>query len=191
VALRWYPLILELYCAGIAAVDGQRFDSLAAVFYTLIPTSEYQDRENSFAEATASGLLELSRSNILKGIPGHEGNYTPLSEYLFKILQPRLDEVLFLGKSYEKAFDTFEVFYALAVADLRRAQNGRSWGPVGRFGWKYSSRENSPLSRVVAEGRAHKEAWEPLRAGFFGGSFERFDIVATEYSDMISGLNWF
>jgi hypothetical protein len=26
-ALRWYPLLLELYCAGIAAVDGKRFDS--------------------------------------------------------------------------------------------------------------------------------------------------------------------
>ena len=30
-ALRWYPLLLELYCTGVAAVDARRYDSLAAV----------------------------------------------------------------------------------------------------------------------------------------------------------------
>ena len=40
--LRWYPLILELYCAGIAAVEGKRYDSLANIFYTAVSPSEYR-----------------------------------------------------------------------------------------------------------------------------------------------------
>ncbi|MBK9132047.1 MAG: caspase family protein [Gammaproteobacteria bacterium] len=189
-ALRWYPLLLELYCSGIAAVDAQRFDSLATVFYTPIPTSEYQARTETFVDSTAGGLLELHRSNVLKQIPGHEKNYVPLSEYLFKILQPKLDDVLFLGKNYEQAFDTFEVFYALAVADLDLLKGHNGWGPVGRFGWKHRSRDNGPLARVVAQGRAQQAGWAPLQAGLFGGSYERFDAVATTYTERISKLGW-
>jgi hypothetical protein len=135
-------------------------------------------------------LLELHRSNVLKQIPGHEKNYVPLSEYLFKILQPKLDDVLFLGKNYEQAFDTFEVFFALAVADLGLLKGGNGWGPVGRFGWKHRSRDNGSLARVVAEGRAQQGAWAPLQAGLFGGSYERFDAVATTFTELISKLGW-
>ena len=189
-ALRWYPLLLELYCSGIAAIDAQRFDSLATVFYTPIPTSENQARTETFVDSTARGLLEVHRSDVLKQIPGHENNYVPLSEYLFKILQPKLDDVLFLGKNYEQAFDTFEVFYALAVADLDLLKDGNGWGPVGRFGWKHSSHDNGPLARVVAQGRAQQAAWAPLQAGLFGGSYERFDAVATKYTERIAKLGW-
>jgi hypothetical protein len=190
-ALRWYPLLLELYCAGIAAVDGNRFDSLATIFYTPVPTSEYHPRTDTFVGSTAKGLLDLNRSNVLKQIPGHEKHYAPLSEYLFKILQPKLDDVLFLGKNYEQAFDTFEVFFALAVADLDLLKGGNGWGPIGRFGWKHNAHDNGPLARVVSEGRAQKEAWDPLKAGLFGGSYERFDAVATKYMEHISKLGWY
>lgn len=189
-ALRWYPLLLELYFSGIAAVDAQRFDSLAAIFYTPIHVSEHQVRTNLFAESTAQGLLDLHRSNVLKQIPGHEQNYVPLSEYLFKILQPKLDDVLFLGKNYEEAFDTFEVFYALAVADLDIQKGGHGWGPIGRFGWKHRSRDNGPLARIVAQGRAEQASWPPLQAGLFGGSYERFNAVSSSLLERIAQLGW-
>jgi hypothetical protein len=188
-SLRWYPLLLELYCAGIAAVDGQRFDSLTTLFYTPIVSSDYEAGTRTFVENTARGLLELHRSNVFKEIPGHEKQYVPFSEYLFKILQPKLDDTLFLGKNYEQAFDTFEVLFALAVADLDLQSGRTGWGPVGRFGWKYRHGD-SPLARVVAEGRAQQTAWPPLQAGLFGGSYVRFDSVATSYTEKISKLAW-
>jgi hypothetical protein len=189
--LRWYPLLLELYTAGIAAVDAQRFDNLAALFYTPLPGSEYQDRVDTFIEAASNGLLQLHRTDAFKQIPGHERNYTPLSEYLFKVLQPRLDDTFFLGKNYETAFDDFEVFLALATADMRQAKDKNAWGPIGRFGWKHHNRDNGPLALVVVEARSKKESWPPLRAGMFGGSFGRFDTVATQYLEMVGRLNWF
>ena len=189
--LRWYPLLLEIYSAGIAAVDAQRFDSLAALFYTPMPPSEYREGEELFIETIGKRLLELAQTNVLKQIPGHENNYTPLSEYLFKVLQPKLDDLLFLGKNYEYAFDTFEVFFALAVADMRHVQDQHVWGPVGRFGWKNREGDGSPLGRVIAEARRMKDSWPPLRAGLFGGNFERFNKVATEYAELVGKLHWF
>lgn len=189
--LRRYPLILELYTAGIAAIDAQRYDNLAALFYTPLPTSEYRDKNDTFVEAISDGLLELNRMNAFKQIPGHERNYTPHSEYLFKILQPRLDDTFFLGKNYETAFDEFEVFFALAIANIELAKNGRVWGPIGRFGWKHRNRDNGPLARIIKDARTRKESWPPFRAGMFGGNFESFDKAATEYLQLVGGLNWF
>ena len=189
--LRWYPLIVELYTAGIAAIDAQRYDNLATLFYTQLPSSEYRNNNGTFVEAVSNGLLELIRTNAFKQIPGHERHYTPLSEYLFKILQPRLDDTFFLGKNYETAFDEFEVFFALAIADIEMTKNNRVWGPVGRFGWKQRSRDNGPLSRIINDARTRKDSWPPFKAGMFGGSFERFDKVATEYLQLVGRLNWF
>lgn len=189
--LRWYPLVLELYTSGIAAIDAQRYDNLATLFYTQLPSSEYRDQTDTFVETVSNGLLEIIRTNAFKQIPGHEQHYTPLSEYLFKILQPRLDDTFFLGKSYETAFDEFEVLFALAIADIRQAKNRDVWGPIGRFGWKHSTRDNGPLARIVNDARTRKELWPPIKAGMFGGNFERFDQVATKYLELVGRLNWF
>lgn len=189
-ALRWYPLLIELYCSGVAAVDARRFDSLAAIFGTTLPSSDYQRASDTFVDAASMAVLELNRSNVLKQIPGHERNYTPLSDYLLKILQPRLDDALFLGKNYEAAFDTFEVYFALCAADARLVSGQDAWGPIGRFGWK-RGRDNSPLERVLKEANAQKKEWAPLRAGLFGGDIDRFNKVAEQFTQLIGRINWY
>lgn len=188
-ALRWYPLLLELYCSGIAAIDARRFDSLAAIFGTSLPSSDHRRASDTFLEAASIAVLELNRTNVLKQIPGYERHYTPLSDYLLKILQPRLDDALFLGKNYETAFDTFEVYFALCTADARVANGQDVWGPIGRFGWK-RGRENSPLERILKEAGVQKSDWPPLRAGLFGGDFERFRTVAETFTQIVSRLGW-
>ena len=65
-------------------------------------------------------------------LPGLDRRHTPCSDHLFEVLKPLLDELLFLGSEYERAFDIFEVLYAIEYA----FQSDRGWGPVGRFGWK-------------------------------------------------------
>jgi hypothetical protein len=189
-ALRWYPLLLELYCSGIAAVDARRFDSLAAIFGTSLPSSDYQRTSDTFVDAASAAVLELNRANVLKQIPGHERNYTPLSDYLLKVLQPKLDDTLFLGKNYEVAFDTFEVYFSLCAADARVANGQDGWGPIGRFGWK-RGRDNSPLERVLKEAEAQKAEWPPLKAGLFGGDMNRFKKVADQFTQLIGRLNWY
>jgi hypothetical protein len=190
IQLRWYPLILALYSAGVAAVEGKRYDSLASIFYTIVGSPEQRSKDVYFAEAISEGMLELTRMDVFKKLPGHEKNFVPLSEYLFKILQPKLDDILFVGKNYERSFDEFEVMFALAVADLNKQRNDHLWGPIGRFGWKHRHRNGAPLQRVIDEAKSMRELWEPLRAGLFGGSIDRFLGVADEYQKTIGGLHW-
>lgn len=188
--LRWYPLIIAIYAAGIAAVEGRRYEALASIFYTTLGHREYGKTGQILVEAVSNSILELARVDLFKQIPGHERHYTPMSEYLHKLLQPKLDDLLFLGTSYETAFDEFEVLFALTVSDLRKQAGRDAWGPIGRFGWKAQRGDESPLARVVEEGRAMGPNWGPLKAGLFGGDAERFNAVAAEFQKTVSRLNW-
>lgn len=188
--LRWYPLILQMYSAGIAAIEARRYDLLSDMLLTQIETPESVSSNIAFVEGASRAILEFTRADLFKRLPGHERNYVPMSEYLFKILQPQLDDALFLGKTYESAFDEFEIFFALVCADIRKRNGRDAWGPIGRFGWKHSRGEDSPLARVIAQAKADEGRWLPLQSGLFGGDLSRFLAAAEEYEKGVAGLNW-
>jgi len=192
VNLRWYPLILMTYSAGIAAIESKNYKSLAELFFTKLPSSDYDNKSVSFIERLANAISELI--DTFKRLPDHERNYTPISEYLFKLLQPELDNLFFLGKGYESIFDDFEVFLALVVADFGMQNGSGAWGPIGRFGWKqgrFGTNRNSAFDRIKNDAESYKNNWPPLTAGLFGGSYDRFESVVVEYQEkVLSKLHW-
>jgi len=187
ISLRWYPIILLCYTSGIAAIANGNYQNLQTFFSTKV-TGRGADQK--LAVAVSNAISGIERESIFKRLPGHERYYAARSEYLFKLLQPELDDYLFLGKDYEAVFDRFEVLLALVSATSRKASGPRVWGPVGRFGWKYSTDQN-PLKDVLKEAEQLKEKWEPFKAGLFGADFEFFWQAATEYSAAIGKLGWF
>jgi hypothetical protein len=190
VHLRWYPIILQLYSSGIAAIAGGRYDSLATIFRTKVTTNE-SGKHLSLVDAVSQAILDLNRSNVFKRLPGRANNYVPMSEHLFKLLQPELDEILFLGKDYERTFNEFEVLFGLAAADSTEQASGHVWGPIGRFGYKARYGDEGPLAKTIAEAVAQTASWGPLRAGMFGGDLDRFRRIAEKYNQMVSGLHWY
>ncbi len=184
IGLRWYPVLLLLYAGGIAAVASGRYGNLRVLMQATV-----SDPERSYGGVTLIRRLSSVLSDIgdaFKLLPGHERNYTPRSEYLFKLLQPILDDLLFLGTDYESHFDQFEVLLALEHAEQYASeQHGRVWGPVGRFGWK-----SSPFHRVIAEAEAQGDSWPPISAGLFKGSLQRFKEIASQYREAIGRLGW-
>ena len=188
--LRWYPLIIVLYCSGIAAISSGRFGSLKYIFNAVFDSSEYDQNETLFVEAITSQISELGRVEIFKKLPGHEKNFVPMSEYLFKTIQPKLDDTFFLGRHFERAFDEFEVLFALTHADISKQKGHKAWGPIGRFGWKHSRSRNAPLKRMIEEAQRMGDNWEPLKAGLFGGQLSRFTSVAEEFESIVASLHW-
>jgi hypothetical protein len=187
--LRWYPALIELYCTGIAAVDGGRFDALAAMFETPLANDDLERAPRPFVDSAADAILQLNRSHVLQQLPGFDRRYTPLSDYLLKTLQPGLDDTLFLGKNYEVAFDEFEVYFAVAVGDSHLQRGRGFWAPIGRFGWKRE--EGSSLHRIRSDAASHQDRWAPLQAGLFGGSYARFKTSADQLAETVGRLNWF
>jgi hypothetical protein len=192
--LRWYPAAVLMYSGGIGAIAAENYDNLATILTTRTHPEHLSDGEQEAILPVVRKLLTLDRARVFEKLPGYERLYVPRSEYLFKALQPHLDDLLFLGRSYETLFDRFEVFLALIHADLDRRDTGDVWGPPGRFAWKHNSpRRDGPsvFTQILEEGETQKDDWPPLRAGLFGGSYQRFAEVAMEYGNMISRLHWF
>jgi uncharacterized caspase-like protein len=185
-ALRWYPIILLLYSAGIAAISSERFENLGCLFTTRVGSSRGTKASTELILAVGDAILELERTDAFKQLPGHERNYFPRSEYLFKLLQPKLDDLLFLGRDYERLFDWFEVLFALVYADLINQNHGQVWGPIGRFGWKYHSPlVENPFKVIIAEAASKQDKWPPLLAGLFGGQYKRFSDIAEQFEKLI------
>ena len=183
--LRWYPVFLLLYSAGISAVSAKNYNALATILTTKVqsPRNTYETTAVTLPIGDAAADLH----DVFKRLQGHDRNYVPRSEYLFKLLQPRLDDLLFLGRDYEQMFDRFEVFLALVCADL-----SGGGGPLGRFGWKYKSRVRAGdvYGEIVKEANTFKSEWPPLKAGLFSGSIDRFLNVSTEFEKLLTGLSW-
>ena len=188
-ALRWYPVISMLYAAGIAAIDANNYESLAALFNAESPSLDGSDSDSLLIDSVTQAISKILQTKVFEKVPGHERYYTPFSEYLFKQLQPRLDELFFLGKGYERAFDTLEVFLALVSSDSSYARSGNYSYLPGRFYWKHNSlRSTSPLDRVLSEAKAKKADWLPFKAGMFDGSIERVEAAVDHCKRVISQI---
>lgn len=190
-SLAWYPSLRLMYIAGIAALSARKYPTLNSVLTVAIRTgSSSGGRAAPIVVPVIDGMTEIG--DAFKWLPGHERNHTPRSEYLFKSLQPVLEDLFFLGRTYEALSDRFEIFLALVYADLDSEPGGLVGGPLGRFAWKHSSRSRgqSPFSELVAEAEKQGSAWPPLAAGLFGGSIDRFREIATEFKKRLDDLHW-
>jgi len=184
IALRWYPVLLLLYSGGVAAVAGGQFDNLTSLLQLPIDGEHHVGSASTILRATWSEITEMGAS--FKTLPGHERNLTPLSEYIFKLLQPSVDDLLFLGSEYESHFDTFEVLMSVEHADQWSRERGETaWGPYGRFSWKARRPGvSSPWHKLILEAEAKGNAWPPAKAGLFQGSAERFTWLTAQYKGL-------
>lgn len=187
-ALRSYPMLLTMYVGGIAALEGENYETLKTLLSTPV-RSERRGETVAVVQATTEAMITVARTEAFKLLPGHERQHTPQSEYLFKRVQPIVEDILFVGGRYEELFDRFELFYALTNADY----DDSYWGHPGRFGWKYRSRmaNSDPFSMLVEEATREGNSWPPLQAGLFRGSIDRFVEVADRFKDgLLNKLNW-
>ena len=189
IALRWYPVLLLLYSGGIGAVAAGNYENVRALLQVPLGRVGEEGAGRSILQSTWAELGEVSSD--FEGLPGHERNFVPLNEYLFKLLQPAADDLLFLGTEYETHFDAFEVLMSCEHRDQTSKERPDSmWGPIGRFGYKYRYGGNlSPVHRMLSEANALGTSWGPIRAGLFGGSIERFKEIVASHAHL-STTGW-
>lgn len=189
-SLRWYPALLLLYAGGIAAVAASRYAHLRQILGVSIHPPDHLRARTTLIRGVHAGVRDIDSG--FKLLPGHENNLTPRSEYLLALLRQPLDDLFLLGSDYEDYFDRFEVLSEIQCAHEQAAESGgQIWGPFGRFAWKFRmGDQSSPLHIVIAEADASGDTWEPLTAGLFQGSLQRFKDIAGAFSKRISERGW-
>jgi len=185
IEMNWYPIQLLMYSAGISALSAKNYEALKIILETKVKLDSI-DQTVPITIPVGRKLQKIDES--FKWLPGHERHYVPKSEHLFKTLQPTLEDLLFLGKSYEELFDQFEIIFALEFAYLTNSD----WGPYGRFGWKHKGiYGQGPFTALLKEAESKKNNWELIKAGFFDESFEKFYGTANSFKLQLDKVHWF
>ena len=113
------PSKLLLYTGGISALTAPNYANLYSLLNVQIQNPRNNTENIPLIIPTINESLDVARTNIWKHVPGHERNYVPESEYAFKETQPKVEDLFFLGKSYETLFDQFEMLLSLNYAHLK------------------------------------------------------------------------
>lgn len=165
-----YPLFMS----WVTNKEGARFGFVEPLLYQVCELGAETPAEPIMAQDPP----RINPADVFKSLS--DRNYlVPRSEYMFKLVQPALDDVLFLSKSYEYYFDQCETFLALIFFDHRGGGSESGWGPPGRFAYKFQRSSANTFTDMLKDAEALKSEWPPLKAGLFGGSYERFQRVAT------------
>lgn len=190
-SMRWYPVSLLFYSTSIAALSSGNYDALAAIHNTKIlsPTRRSERASVSLLVPIVEAMVRIAECNAWKCTEQYRTQLTPESEHLFGVLRAVTNDLLFLGSSYEYLFDRYEILRALLFADM----TDRGWAPVGRFGRKYCiGGQNNPYSELRTEAKQQQDKWGPIQAGLFGGSYDRFEKIASKFeNELLNKLNWF
>jgi Caspase domain len=181
--LGWYPIVILMYAAGISALSAQKYEVLKWVFLTRVHSDQSLTGKSEDRLVVPTSLAIVEMESLFKKLPAHQGQLLPLSEYMFKLLQPILEDILFLGRSYEPLFDKFEVIFALECSNNQVTDGHLPWGPPGRFAWKYRRDPSGPFQSLLEEANQQTDNWPPLRAGLFNGSLVQFRNIAAAYED--------
>ena len=110
-----------MYSAGVAALSANNYKALASILTTPVHAKPHDSSE--LQPLTVAVIEELTKIvDVFKRLPGHDRHYVPRSEHLRARQQPLLEDLLFLGRTYDRHFDRFEIFLAL---NLRRREGER------------------------------------------------------------------
>ena len=165
-----YPLLMNLYCAGISAIAIGRHDLLASILLENChdnrglgpqPIVQYVSRLDILPDHGAQCLLsdQSCQQRIFK---------TPTSLYLYRRLRVTFADLIPSDREYQETFDRFEYMASLICQDVAGHPFANSC-----FMWRDLHGNQSLPKRVNAEIEAAKGQWPLLRAGLFGNSYER------------------
>lgn len=186
--LRWYPTMLVLFSSGVGAVAQSNYQMLSGLFSTYV-VDPWSGGTKPLLEQMLDRWRKVLSSKFFTTIPGHEKHFVPDREYMFKFLQPSVEDLLFLGVDYEAAFDRFEALLALSYLDqsLERDE-GSGFALPGRYAYK-QGRSGDPYAAVLADAVKQESQGILTPYGVFS-SLARFKDVHARHKTFIDSLHW-
>lgn len=135
--VQYYPCLIAFYVSIIACIESDNLKLLKEILNLKkdIGVNRYVESNNLLVNVSSN----ISKISSYFQIFSPDKNYKyPFSEYIYVLLQPELDDLLFLGEEYEKDFINTEMLISIVNALIRYEYDydERVWGTSGRFNYK-------------------------------------------------------
>jgi tetratricopeptide (TPR) repeat protein/nucleoside phosphorylase len=192
-----YPALLLLYAGAIGAIGGQRYENLRILLHEVHVNRGYLDGPATILLHTCFVLGPRLAKLI------YDSWWFPFTERFRAQLCRVLQGVVPDEENLAKCLDKFEYLQSLDFIDFMENASEECLfreEPLGEFAIKYHrsrSRESDRkppreswniIEEVAAEAQSAMHNWLPLKAGFFGGSFERFETSSRLLNEIIKEI---
>jgi hypothetical protein len=183
--LQSYPALVLLYSGGIASIAAKSYDTL----FALLMKARYREKNEVI-------VLDLDTMSVIDQqwggtLPGMNDRCSPTSDHLHKQLRNSFLELAPDDQSYDMLFDQYEYLFALMALDLRLQSSSMTHrAPFGRFGWRARNMDPNVVTLIDEEVKFSTKNWLPLKAGFLGGSLERYIAASNKLQELWRSLNW-
>ena len=138
-----YPCFIMYYYSIIAALESNNRNVLKKIINIKNNYPDYMDSEYALERVT---ILMNEIHGCFKCCFQEDYKY-PMNEYIYKIIQPVLEDIMFMGDGYEETYLNAELLISLFQASLNYSFNPNEvWGAEGRF--KYKLRYNFNISQM-------------------------------------------
>jgi hypothetical protein len=191
--LRWFSIIWLLYSTGTILIYKEDYKAFHNLLHIEVPTFTSNYGFVKLLRSYGSAFGSINSYNIFKQMKFHERHYTPISEYVFRKLQPILEDIFYIGSNYENLFDKYEIIIALEYLSNLDWETEFIWAPIGRFGWKNNRGMYSPnpYKNFVNEIKSAKNGTKYLNSGLFKADIDFIDLLDKKLSEFIVTLNWY
>jgi hypothetical protein len=185
VVLQRYPALLLLYGTGIAAAITGRYALIRRLLTQRI--TNWNGETLPIAQLLPPYWFSEHGPEVWRDLDGMDRRHAPLNDWLYALLKPSLQRLVSSEDSFERAFDRFEVLFAIAYAV--HGERKDDWVPPGCFGYRWSNRD-----RVISEIQASiaKQGTESpfLKSGLLGDSVSDFERALAAFQKTLSHLHW-
>lgn len=203
--VRYYPALLVIYAAGIAAVKKGNLDILEAILARPKITNSSLQRVPYHDDVNIWSAMTQIPDWILDFNYERYGQHVSVHYYLYRVIQSILQPIIRNELAYDGAFDTFEYLYGLSYLHLassplegKSAANpplpliSRVWVNTVGFNGKGTYRFPAPVVSYLKDIQKKAEG-----SDFFGGdlqAFERQNLAFAEFFGIHSpetGIRYF
>lgn len=134
ISLLYIPTLILIYGIIITSLESEKYDVLKEIINMTdnkIDSSHYYRDTDSLLINLFNRVNEVSSSfNYL--FPDQNYKY-PMNEYLYKYLQPIIDDILYVGDEYSDKYTNTEIIISIAYAVKNYNEKEYVWGPMGRY----------------------------------------------------------
>lgn len=170
-SLQILPALLVVHGVGIGAVAGRRVRPFGRVLAEIVV------RRDHLTEAVAPVLLEGTFVQGFAKAFDLANHHTPESDHIHEVLKSSAAALGLDGSRYDDVFDHVEYVLGLAYLHAR----GRSWAPVGRFGWRNRHHDSAPHAAIL-----DRAGVELVAAGMFDADFDKLVEVRAAYDQIVA-----
>lgn len=156
ISLLYIPTLILIYGIIITSLESEKYDIIKEIVNmedNKIDSSHYYRDSDLLLINLFNRISDIS-SSFGKLFPDQNYRY-PMNEYLYKYLQPIIDDILYIGDEYSEKYTNTEILISIAYAIKNYNGKDYVWGPIGRYlyilGYGNKDINKLPINSVISK----------------------------------------